>query len=76
MNLNIKKIAEYTSGTVYGDEDVIVTNGVIDSRKAEQGSLFIALKGENTDGHRFVGTAFKAGAAAAMVQKGYSVAAV
>lgn len=75
MNLNIKKIAEYTSGTVYGDEDVIVTNGVIDSRKAEQGSLFIALKGENTDGHRFVETAFKAGAAAAMVQKGYSVAA-
>ena len=37
----------------------------IDSRNVQPGSLFIALPGENTDGHRFVGHAFSRGAAAA-----------
>lgn len=31
-----------------------VANAVIDSREATEGSLFFALKGENTNGHRFV----------------------
>lgn len=38
-----------------------------DSRGASPGSLFIALKGENTDGHRFLADAFHNGASAAMV---------
>lgn len=38
-----------------------------DSRGASPGSLFIALKGENTDGHRFLADAFRNGASAAMV---------
>lgn len=74
MNISVNKIAEYTLGTVCGNPDNIVTNTVIDSRKTREGSLFVALKGENTDGHRFVSTAFKLGASAAMVEKGYSAA--
>ncbi|MDR1470848.1 MAG: UDP-N-acetylmuramoyl-tripeptide--D-alanyl-D-alanine ligase [Spirochaetaceae bacterium] len=38
-----------------------------DSRHIEQDALFVALKGERTDGHRFVEGAFKAGAAGALV---------
>ncbi|MDY0076935.1 MAG: UDP-N-acetylmuramoyl-tripeptide--D-alanyl-D-alanine ligase [Bacteroidales bacterium] len=38
----------------------------IDSRKIAQGSLFFALKGENTDGNRFVQKALEAGAAIAV----------
>jgi len=38
-----------------------------DSREVQPGDLFIALKGGATDGHRFVGTAFGAGAAGAIV---------
>lgn len=38
-----------------------------DSRSASPGSLFVALKGENTDGHRFLADAFRNGASAAMV---------
>ena len=41
----------------------------IDSRNVQPGSLFIALPGENTDGHRFVGHAFSRGAAAALVDR-------
>jgi UDP-N-acetylmuramoyl-tripeptide--D-alanyl-D-alanine ligase len=42
---------------------------VIDSRQAGEGSLFVALPGENTDGHLFVGDAFQRGAVAAIVHQ-------
>ncbi len=35
---------------------------VIDSRKVEPGDLFIALRGEHTDGHKFLGDAIARGA--------------
>jgi UDP-N-acetylmuramoyl-tripeptide--D-alanyl-D-alanine ligase len=45
-------------------------NGVaIDSRAVAPGDLFIALRGENFDGHDFVAAALAAGAAAAMVDR-------
>jgi len=40
----------------------------IDSREAKSGDLFIALKGENVDGHDFVKSAFENGAALSLVQ--------
>ena len=39
----------------------------IDSRKAVPGALFVALRGSVQDGHRFVESAFKAGASGALV---------
>jgi len=45
-----------------------VASGIgIDSRTIASGDLFIALPGTRTDGHDFVGDAFRSGAAAAMV---------
>ncbi len=41
----------------------------IDSRGAGPGDLFVALKGENVDGHAFVGAALAAGAAGALVRE-------
>ncbi len=41
----------------------------IDSRTIKEGDLFIALKGENFDGHDFVGEVAKKGAAAAVVSR-------
>ncbi len=38
----------------------------IDSRKIEKGSLFFALKGDNTDGNKFVVKALESGAAFAV----------
>jgi UDP-N-acetylmuramoyl-tripeptide--D-alanyl-D-alanine ligase len=40
-----------------------------DSREVQPGDLFIALKGEATDGHRFLDNAFAAGAAGAIVER-------
>jgi UDP-N-acetylmuramoyl-tripeptide--D-alanyl-D-alanine ligase len=41
----------------------------IDSRAAQQGSLFAALAGSSQDGHRFVEAAFASGAVAALVAR-------
>ena len=61
------EIAEATGGSVYGDFKV---SGVaFDSREITSGDLFIAMKGEATDGHRFLDTAFAAGAAGALVSE-------
>ncbi len=44
---------------------------VIDSRRVEPGSLFIALKGDRTDGHEYLEQALSQGAAAVMAQADY-----
>jgi len=49
--------------------DVRISGVVIDSRQANEGSLFIALPGERVDGHDFVQAAFDNGAALAMVEQ-------
>ena len=41
----------------------------IDTRTLKPGDLFVALKGENRDGHRFVSAALDSGAAAALVSR-------
>ncbi|WP_343223203.1 UDP-N-acetylmuramoyl-tripeptide--D-alanyl-D-alanine ligase [Mesobacillus maritimus] len=50
-------------------KDVSVEGVTIDTRKIEEGNLFIPFKGENVDGHRFVEDAINKGAAAALWQK-------
>ncbi|KIX15081.1 UDP-N-acetylmuramoyl-tripeptide--D-alanyl-D-alanine ligase [Dethiosulfatarculus sandiegensis] len=44
-----------------------------DTRDLPQGSLFVALKGENFDAHDFVADALKKGAAACVVRKGFEL---
>lgn len=50
-----------------------IASVVIDSRQAEAGSLFVALPGENVDGHNFAQAAFDAGAIVAIVDKAVNV---
>jgi len=45
-----------------------ITGGLVDSRQAYVGVLFVALPGENVDGHDFVGDAFECGARLALIQ--------
>jgi len=46
-----------------------ITGGVVDSRQAYQGCIFVALPGENHDGHEFVEHAFEKGASLALIQR-------
>ena len=53
----------------HGALDQLVTSVTDDSRAVASGSLFIAVKGERVDGHRYVGQAIEAGAAAIVAQE-------
>ncbi len=46
-----------------------ISGGVVDSRQAFPGSLFVALPGDNLDGHDFIGAAFDCGAQLAFIQR-------
>ena len=47
----------------------VITEAVIDSRQTIPGSLFVAIPGEKTDGHDYVGEAFRRGASFALIQR-------
>ena len=50
--------------SVSGDRSVAINSVTCDSRKAGPGCMFIAVKGFSSDGHRYIGDAVAAGAAA------------
>jgi UDP-N-acetylmuramoyl-tripeptide--D-alanyl-D-alanine ligase len=62
-----KTAAQATQGKTQGMWQAMRVE--IDSRRIKPGDLFIALKGENFDGHDFVKDAFAKGAAAAVVSR-------
>lgn len=65
-------IAAATGGTASA---VFTCSGVsIDTRTLKPGDLYVALLGERLDGHDYVEAAFKAGAAGALVRKGFVAA--
>ena len=53
---------------VVGSDDVDITGINIDSRKIASGHLFVAMKGTQVDGHRFIGKAIEQGASAILCE--------
>ena len=63
MDLKLRKIIEHMDAvSICADLDLEVKNVSSDSRKIEQGDLFIAVRGYESDGHRFIRQAVEAGA--------------
>lgn len=67
--LQLADILEALTGIRPEGATTVITEGVIDSRLAIPGSLFVALPGERTDGHQYVAPAFQNGASLALVQQ-------
>ena len=67
--LTAADVIESLSGTRPEWASSPITGGVVDSRQASAGCLFVALPGERYDGHDFVGQAFEKGAILAIVQR-------
>jgi UDP-N-acetylmuramoyl-tripeptide--D-alanyl-D-alanine ligase len=63
-------VAEATAGKASAEFDI--TGVAYDSREVGPGDLFVALKGEATDGHKFLDGAYAAGAAGAIVDRDVS----
>ena len=66
MMMDLAAAAKAINGTLMGD-NVTFSEVSTDSRKITGGELFIALRGDNFDGHEFVAAAKARGAAAAVV---------
>jgi UDP-N-acetylmuramoyl-L-alanyl-D-glutamate--2,6-diaminopimelate ligase len=62
------------AASVSGDRTRLVTSIEIDSRAVRPGALFVALRGDRTDGHSYVAQAAAAGAAAVVVEGEIEVA--
>ena len=57
-----------TPVAIIGRAEVDITGVNIDSRKVENGHLFVAIKGTQTDGHRFIPKALELGAVAVLCE--------
>ena len=53
---------------IIGSDDIDITGVNIDSRKIETGHLFVAIKGTQTDGHKFIPKALELGASAVLCE--------
>lgn len=60
--ITLKEIAKSCNATLVGDENILVTSIVTDSRQVSKGSLFAAIKGERVDGHSFIEQCTNSGA--------------
>lgn len=70
LELNLQEIVKATKGTLLKEADVKEIKAVsTDTRKIEEGTLFIALKGENFNGNNYVLDAFNKGAKIAIVDE-------
>ena len=70
--MNLKDILNGITGIkAKGKIDIEIDKITIDSRTAVDKSLFIAIKGFETDGHEYIEKAISNGATAIMVQEGY-----
>src|SRR6266403_522627 len=66
--LSILQIAELSGAKLeQGDGKTLIERISTDSRTIKEGELFVALRGENFDGHKFVEATAKTGAAGAIV---------
>lgn len=68
-NVPIREIARFLG--VMCESDAQVFGYEIDSRRIGEGCLFFALKGEKTDGHRYLAEVKGRGALGAVVSRGY-----
>lgn len=77
--MSLQEIAEVVGGTLRDVPDRVVVmrrEAVIDSREATPGSLFVALAGEHTDGHRYAEEAVAHGAVGVLATRPVGVPAV
>lgn len=68
LNLKLNQIASWIGINPF-ETDLVISAVSTDTRTVVQGALFVALKGENFDGHDFVKQAQQNGAVAALVER-------
>ena len=67
--ITLREVAAACNGELHGDPGLIITSIATDSRKAGEGSMFAAIKGERVDGHRFIPMTADQGAVCALCEE-------
>lgn len=67
--LQASEIAKIVGGELIGSDITVTAAPAFNSSQATNGSIFLALLGEKTDGHNFVSDAFAHGAVLALVTR-------
>jgi UDP-N-acetylmuramoyl-L-alanyl-D-glutamate--2,6-diaminopimelate ligase len=71
-HMKLAKLLERLDARVLqGSKDIEIKDIVYDSRKAAEGSLFIAVKGAKSDGHAYLLDVAERGAAAVLIENGH-----
>ncbi len=67
----LQKLTQFTNGSLLGNGDMKISRILIDSRKvfSPEETLFIALRGRNHDGHKYIEELYKKGVRAFIVEK-------
>jgi UDP-N-acetylmuramoyl-tripeptide--D-alanyl-D-alanine ligase len=69
IDLQAVKIAEIVGGKLIGSDVTVTAAPVFNSKSAISGSIFLALVGENADGHQYISDAFANGAVLAITTR-------
>ena len=70
--MTVRELLTATGGRLLGEEAVAertITGVETDSRAVHEGDLFVALRGERTDGHRYIASALETGAAGCLTEE-------
>ena len=64
--MTLKELVNDIECTISKNPDTEIKGIAYDSRKVKEGYLFVAIKGFETDGHKYIDSAIKNGAAAVL----------
>src|SRR5688500_4652593 len=67
--VTVKQIASKTQAKLTGEESIVITDVSHDSRRAGEGSLFVAVAGALFDAHKFIPQVMEHGAAGVISER-------
>lgn len=68
--MNAVSIAQAVDGQIEADGNIMINSVSTDTRTLNSGSLFVAIRGEQFDGHNYIRDALAKGAALVLAEKG------
>ncbi len=71
-NMTLRNITKACNGAYYGAPELfdnVIEGAVIDSRQVQENFLYIPMRGERVDGHRFIPDVFEKGALAVLSEE-------
>ena len=74
ISLQVSQLERITEGVLFNcsDKEALFTGVTIDSRNVQGGELFVAVKGDNNDGHNYIDQAINNNVSVVVAEKSFS----